>query len=133
MKIIFLDNSTIVLQTLKTLVLELIENKEIECEFIDDERHLYRALQEQTLEFEILFSEITLQNISGYEVAKYARTIEKYQDKRIVAITTLFKDEEKQKGLDIGIDAWFVKSITQDSLQKSILECIELVKKELGE
>jgi len=122
-----------VLTTLKTLVVELIEDKKIECEFIEDEREFYKRVQEESIEFDILFSEIDMHYISGYDLAIYVKDKKKYATKKIVAITTKFSDEAQQKGLESGIDAWFIKSITQDFLQKSILECIEVTKKELGE
>ena len=132
MKIIFVDNSTIVLKTLKTLVLELIESKEIECKFISDEKIVYKGLKDQTLEYDILFSEIDMKDISGYDLAKYAKSIEKYSNKKLVAITTLFSEEAQKKGTDIGINAWYIKSITQDSLQKSILDCIKSMQRNEG-
>jgi len=133
MKIVFVDNSTIVLKTLKTLILELIENKIIFCEFISDERKLYKQLENQTIEYDILFSEIDMQYINGYKLASYAKSIKKYSSKKIVAITTEFSADAQQEGIKNGIDAWFIKSITQDFLQKSILEYIENTKKELSE
>ncbi len=125
MKIIFVDDSTIVLDTLKSLVLDMIDLKMIECEFFSDSSKVNTMIQNETLEYDLMFVDTNMPNISGYDLAKSAKKIKKYRDKSIIAITTEYSDEAKELGRKSGIDGWFIKSITQDSLQSSIVETIK--------
>lgn len=125
MKIIFVDDSTIVLHTLKTLVQEMIDSGMIECDFFNDSLAVKKMLQEEKLEYDLIFVDINMPNVTGYELAKCAKNIDKYRFKSIIAITSEFSEEAKKYGEEVGIDGWFIKSITQDSLQSSIVEMIK--------
>jgi len=125
MKIIFVDDSTIVLHTLKTLVQEMIDSGMIECDFLNDSLSVQKMLQAEKLEYDLIFVDINMPNVTGYELAKCAKSIDKYRFKSIIAITSEFSEEAKKYGEEVGIDGWFIKSITQDSLQSSIVEMIK--------
>ncbi len=130
MKIIFVDDSTIVLQTLKSLVSEMIESKIIKFEFINDSLSVKKMIEDETLEYDLLFVDINMPNVTGYELAKAAKSKQKYKYKSIIAITSEFTDEAKEIGKEFGIDGWFIKSITQDSLQSSIVDTIKKLYKD---
>lgn len=125
MKIVFVDDSTIVLDTLKSLVLEMIDSKMIECEFLNDSSKVKKMIEDETLEYDLMFVDINMPNVSGYDLAKSAKKVKKYRYKSIIAITSEFSDESKELGRESGIDGWFIKSITQDSLQSSMVETIK--------
>ena len=78
MKIVFVDDSDIVLETLKSLVLEMIDAKMIECEFLDDSSKVKQMIEDEALEYDLMFVDINMPNISGYDLAKCAKEIEKY-------------------------------------------------------
>jgi len=130
MKIIFVDDSTIVLQTLKSLVSEMIESKIIKFEFINDSLSVKKMIEDETLEYDLMFVDINMPNVTGYELAKVAKSKQKYKYKSIIAITSEFTDEAKEIGKEFGIDGWFIKSITQDSLQSSIVDTIKKLYKD---
>jgi len=125
MKIIFVDDSTIVLDTLKALVQDMIDSKMIECSFMNDSSGVKKMIENETLEYDLMFVDINMPKISGFELAKTAKSIEKYRFKTIIAITSEFSSEAKIQGKESGIDGWFLKTITQDSLQSSIEEAIK--------
>jgi len=60
MKIIFVDDSKIVLETLKSLVLEIVESKMIKCEFIDDSLSVKKMLENESLEYDLMFVDILM-------------------------------------------------------------------------
>jgi len=130
MKIIFVDDSQIVLNTLKALVQEMIDSKMIICDFLIDSSLVKKELEKESLEYDLMFVDINMPNISGYELAKFAKNINKYKYKSIIAITSEFSDSAKKQGDESGIDGWFIKSITQDSLQASIVEIIKQLHKD---
>jgi len=125
MKIVFVDDSNIVLKTLKDLVLEMIESKMIECEFMNNSVDVKKMIDNETLEYDLLFVDINMPDVTGYDLAKSAKKISKYKNKKIIAITVEFKPEARELGKAVGIDDWFVKSIVQDSMQSSINNAIK--------
>ncbi len=125
MKIIFVDDSTIVLETLKSLVLEMIESKMIECDFYSDSLSVQKMLEDESLVYDLMFVDINMPNVKGYDLATTAKSILRYKFKPIIAITSEYSDEAKAMGDEAGIDGWFIKSITQDSLQSSIVDTIK--------
>jgi len=125
MKIVFVDDSTIVLETLKSLVLDMIDSKMIVCDFKNDSASVKKMIENETLEYDLMFTDINMPNVSGYDLATSAKKIKKYRYKPIIAITSEYTQESKELGKKAGIDGWFIKSITQDSLQSSIVEVIK--------
>ena len=125
MKIIFVDDSAIVLNTLKALVQDMIDSKMIECNFINDSTIAKKMIVEESLEYDLMFVDINMPNTNGFELAKMAKSVERYRYKTIIAITSEYSDEAKKRGEISGIDGWFLKSISQDSLQSSILDVIK--------
>ncbi|QOY55307.1 response regulator [Candidatus Sulfurimonas marisnigri] len=132
MKIIFIDDSTIVLDTLKSLVLEMIDSKIIVCDFFTDSISIKKMIEEESLEYDLMFIDINMPIITGYDLAKTAKKIKKYKYKPIIAITSEYTSEAKEDGKKAGIDGWFIKSITQDSLQLSIVNAIKQLYKDSG-
>jgi len=130
MKIIFVDDSKIVLETLKSLVLEIVESKMIKCEFLNDSLIVKKMLENESLEYDLMFVDINMPNVTGYELAKTAKNIQKYKYKSIIAITSEYTEEAKELGNKFGIDGWFLKTITQDSLQLSIVDTIKKLYKD---
>jgi len=125
MKIVFVDDSQIVLNTLKTLVQEMIDSQMIVCDFFNNSSSVKEMLEEETLEYDLMFVDINMPKVDGYDLAKCAKSKATYKYKSIIAITSEFSDEAKKHGEESGIDGWFIKSITQDSLQSSIVETIK--------
>jgi len=125
MKIIFVDDSQIVLNTFKALVQEMLDSKMIVCEFLNDSSSVKNSIELEKLEYDLMFVDINMPHVTGYELAQTAKNIDKYKYKSIIAITSEYKNDAKKQGEDAGIDGWFIKSIRQDSLQSSIVEIIK--------
>jgi len=128
-KVVFIDDSTIVLKTLNTLVSDLIEDGIVECEFHDNSSHLKKMIESEELEYDLLFVDINMPQVTGYDIAKTAKAIEKYSNKPIIAVTSAYTQNAKDLGKEVGIDDWFVKSIVTDSLQSSIINSIKQLSK----
>ena len=130
MKIIFVDDSNIVLDTLKSLVQDMIDSEMIVCDFLNDSDSVKKMIENETLEYDLMFVDINMPKVTGYELAINAKKKDKYRYKTIIAITSEFTDEAKRIGEKSGIDGWFMKSIKHDSLQSSIVENIKKLYKD---
>jgi len=124
-KVIFVDDSQVVLNSLKAVSLEVEKSGLAEFSFFVKSEEVYDKLEKEELEYDLLFVDINMPKVSGYDLAKLAKSKEKYRFKPILAITTEHTKESKIKGKESGIDGWFVKSIEMGSLQDNIIKTIK--------
>lgn len=115
MKIIFLDDSNIVLETLQMLMDNVTDA--IDTFFYKDAKEILKLLELDNLEFDILFSEILFNNLDGMNLITIIKENPKFKDKKVVIIT---KENDKKK-IDalkyLGIKEVFTKSIYSNHLE----------------
>ncbi len=124
-KVIFVDDSQVVINSLKTVLSEIEKSDLAEFSFFVNSEEVYDKLENEELEYDLLFVDINMPKVSGYDLAKLAKSKEKYRFKPILAITTEHTKESKIKGKASGIDGWLVKSTEIDSLQNNIVKTIK--------
>ncbi len=76
----------------------------------------------QQKEFDLIVTDIQMPVMDGFELTKSIKENEALKDIPVVILTSLENDEEKQRGIEVGADAYIVKS-TFD--QTSLLNIIE--------
>jgi DNA-binding response OmpR family regulator len=80
-----------------------------DCEVIT----VYEALDivPKAVEFtpHLVFLDIVMPKLDGYEVIKQLRAAPSVSDVKIVALTGLARADDKTRGLDAGFDAYLVK------------------------
>jgi len=115
LKIIFLDDSNIVLETLQMLMDNVTDA--IDTFFYKDAKEILKLLELDNLEFDILFSEILFNNLDGMNLITIIKENPKFKDKKVVIIT---KENDKKK-IDalkyLGIKEVFTKSIYSNHLE----------------
>ena len=76
----------------------------------------------KTSEFDLIFMDVNMQEMDGYQTTKLIRDIEAGSGVRvpIVALTALVFKEDKQKCLDAGMDGYVSKPFTSDKLAEAI-------------
>ena len=85
MKIIFLDNSQVVLETLRMLMKNF--DSTIETHFYSQTKEIEKRIESQTLEFDILFSELIFYDTVGIALITAIKEHPKYKDKKVSIIT----------------------------------------------
>jgi CheY-like chemotaxis protein len=78
--------------------------------------HEALALINEENNFDIIFMDMGLPDISGIEVVKAYRKTEKYQNFPIIALTAYGGKDDKQKFLEAGVDEVVVKPVTIQQL-----------------
>ncbi|MDO9554358.1 response regulator transcription factor [Rhodonellum sp.] len=63
---------------------------------------------------ELIILDIMMPNVDGYEVAKHLR--EKHKGIKIIFLTAKSKQQDIQKGLDLGADLYLVKPFSTKEL-----------------
>ncbi|MCP4272418.1 MAG: response regulator [Gammaproteobacteria bacterium] len=60
--------------------------------------------------FDLLITDVEMPGMNGFELTHEVRTELEFSDLPIIIVTSLSKEEDKQKGLDVKADAYIVKS-----------------------
>jgi two-component system, chemotaxis family, chemotaxis protein CheY len=126
-KVLFLDDSKSILKTITFTVTELVESGVIEIQTYSDSEAFARHLQDGTIEFDIMFCDINMPVLSGYDVVKIARSIEKYKTKMIIALTTEISEESKKMGKEAGFNGWITKISSPEVMKSTISNTIRAI------
>jgi two-component system, chemotaxis family, sensor kinase CheA len=80
--------------------------------------------QLQAGSFDAIVSDVEMPNMTGLEMTKSIREIAAYQDLPIVLVTTLAKEEHRQRGLQAGASAYLTKGDFDQSLLLNTLRTL---------
>jgi two-component system, chemotaxis family, sensor kinase CheA len=80
--------------------------------------------QLQAGSFDAIVSDVEMPNMTGLEMTKSIREIAAYQDLPIVLVTTLAKEEHRQRGLQAGASAYLTKGDFDQSLLLNTLKTL---------
>jgi len=127
LKVIFIDDSKLVLKSIKNVVTEFIKDKLITCEFYSEPSELYAQLKNEEIDFDVLFSDINMPVMDGYELVKRIRNIEKYRKKVIIAMTTEISLQAKIKGKACGMNGWISKIAASDTMKTAIKKYLDQI------
>lgn len=118
MKILFVDDNELNRMVMEDMLEILFENIEIETYESADE-----VLALDTLDYEIILSDIDMPRISGFELYNLLRD-EKHYTKPIIAVTALAINGDKEKMLMHGFNDYISKPIDMDILEETIKKYI---------
>ncbi len=76
----------------------------------------------RTDEFDLVVSDVEMPKLSGFELTSQIRGDEKLRHLPVVLVTALATEVDKEKGIDVGADAYIVKSSFE---QSNLLEVVE--------
>ncbi len=124
-KIIFVDDSKLVLKSIENTMKEYIEQKIIECEFYNDPVSFFEIIKNNKIDFNILFTDINMPKMDGYELTKRIKNIKEYRPKPIIAMTTEISIEAKIKGKAAGMNGWITKMASPEVMKVSIKKYID--------
>lgn len=75
----------------------------------------------RTGQFDAVVSDVEMPNLDGFSFTAKIRQLKEYSELPIVLVTTLAKDEDKRRGIEVGADAYITKG-TFD--QKELLDTL---------
>ena len=127
LKVIFIDDSKLVLKSIKNVVAEFTAAGTISCEFYTDPLELYNLFKKENINFDILFTDINMPGMDGYEFVKRVRNIEKYRRKAIIAMTTEISLQAKIKGKACGMNGWISKIAAVDTMKIAIKKHLDKI------
>lgn len=124
-QIVFVDDSKSILKTIEILLKNRVQNGEIAIRTFSKSADFLDAIESKSLKFSVLFLDINMPVLSGYDVLKKLREMETYKDIPIIALTTENMPEALKKGKDFGFNDWIVKINAPITLLKSINTVID--------
>ena len=119
-QIVFVDDSKSVLKTIEILLKSRVQSGEIVIHTFSKARDFLDRIESDSLEFSLLFLDINMPVMSGYDVLQKLRALEKYKETPIVALTTENTQEALENGKELGFNEWIVKINALNTLQKSL-------------
>jgi len=106
--------------TIRTLLRNFIENAGFYVKTTVDGMEAYEVLQNET--FDLIVSDIEMPRMNGFELTAKIRENSKYTDLPIILVTALETADDRQRGLEVGANAYIIKS----SFEKSnLIETIQ--------
>ncbi len=76
----------------------------------------------QKNQFDLVVADIQMPRMDGFELTRKLKMDERYKELPVVIVTSLEKEEEKKKGIEVGANAYILKSAFD---QVSLLEVVE--------
>ena len=106
--------------TSRMLIKSILEGAGYLVKTAVDGSEAYTTLK--TGEFDLVVSDIEMPKLDGFELTKKIRTDKKYAEIPVILVTGLETQEDREKGIDAGANAYIVKSSFD---QSNLLEVIK--------
>ena len=94
--------------TTRTLEKGILEASGYKVEVAVDGREGWDVLQQH--DFDLIVTDIEMPNMDGFDLTELIKQNSKYQNLPVIIVTSLARDADKQRGIDVGADAYIVKS-----------------------
>ncbi|NNL65401.1 MAG: response regulator [Myxococcales bacterium] len=68
--------------------------------------------------YDLIVTDINMPDINGLELVSFAKSNDAYRDIPLLIISTEGSERDRQRGLDLGADAYLVKPFDPDALRE---------------
>lgn len=106
--------------TARTLLKNILETAGFNVKTAVDGIDAFTALKAE--DFDLVLSDVDMPRMSGFELTGKIRSDKKFADLPVVLVTALESREDKERGIDVGANAYIVKSSFD---QSNLLETIK--------
>lgn len=106
--------------TTRTLEKNILESVGFSVALAKDGREAFEALKNNR--FDLVVSDVDMPMMSGLELTSKVRRDEELKDMPIILVTALESQKDRERGIEVGADAYIVKS---DFDQKNLVETIK--------
>jgi two-component system, chemotaxis family, sensor kinase CheA len=109
--------------TSRTLLKNILESAGYEVATAVDGVDAFTQLRSG--EFDLIVSDVDMPRMSGFELTAAIRENKKYSELPVVLVTALESREDREKGIDVGANAYIVKSsFDQSNLVETVKRLI---------
>lgn len=106
--------------TSRLFIKNILEGAGYKVKATVDGREAFTALKQE--KFDMLVSDIEMPRMTGFELTEAVRKDKALEDLPVVLVSSLSKREDQEKGIDVGANAYIVKSSFE---QSNLLEVIK--------
>ena len=76
------------------------------------------------IEFDLVVTDINMPDINGLELLSFVRSNERFRAIPVVIVSTEGSDRDRDKGLELGADAYLVKPFEPDALRDVVADLL---------
>ena len=110
-------------ETMRSLLASSLE--ELEAVKITEAASGFEALRVLPREeFDLVLTDINMPDINGLELVSFVRRDERYRSIPVVIVSTEGSDRDRDKGLELGADAYLVKPFDPDALRAVVADLL---------
>jgi len=106
--------------TTRSLEKNILESKNYQVTVAVNGKEAWDRLQKQT--FSLLITDITMPIMDGFTLTEQVKKSEKLRNLPVIIVTSLGSDAEKKRGIEVGADAYIVKSEFESGTLLDIVE-----------
>jgi two-component system chemotaxis sensor kinase CheA len=106
--------------TTRTLEISILESAGYQVVGATDGQDGYSKLMKE--KFDVIVTDVQMPNMDGFSFTKKVKSNSKYQHIPVILLTSLESPEEKKQGIEVGADAYIIKSAFD---QNSLLDTIK--------
>lgn len=106
--------------TTRTMEKNILESRDYQVTVAVNGKEAWDLLQKQ--KFSILITDINMPVMDGFTLTENVKKHEKLHDLPVIIVTSMDSEEEKKRGIEVGADAYIVKSQFES---EALLEIVE--------
>lgn len=76
-------------------------------------------------QFDLVVTDINMPDINGLELVSFFKNDPRYRNIPLVIVTTEGSERDRDKGLDLGADAYIVKPFDPEALQQVVRDLLD--------
>lgn len=93
--------------TTRTLMKNVLEGAGYDVTSSINGEEAWKVLQEQT--FDLIVSDVEMPLMDGFELTQKIKDSDRHGQTPVIIVTSLTKEEDRQRGIEVGADAYIVK------------------------
>jgi two-component system chemotaxis response regulator CheY len=111
-------------ETMRSLLASSLEALEVPVK-ITEAASGFEALRVLPREdFDLVVTDINMPDINGLELVSFVRSNERFESIPVVIVSTEGSERDRDKGLELGADAYLVKPFDPDALREVVADLL---------
>ncbi|MGH0034349.1 MAG: response regulator [Myxococcota bacterium] len=118
--------------TMRSLLVSTLEDQDVPCK-VDEAESGFEALRIlPRQQYDLIITDINMPDINGLELVSFVKQNAKYRSIPLIIVSTEGSDRDRDKGLELGADAYMVKPFDPDSLRSVVSDLLARVDSDAG-
>ncbi len=116
--------------TMRSLLASTLEELDIPVKVTEAESGFEALRFLPREEFDLVVTDINMPDINGLELVSFVKSNEKYRSIPLIIVSTESSDRDRDKGLELGADAYMVKPFEPEELRQIARDLLERSRQE---